>query len=433
MTFDNLGGNVSLGYSGGFNATYYCRTCELSRDECRLTTEDDLRKYRTKENYAVALDMIETSHEVDLQETKGIVCYCALNDLKYFHIMDNLNADIMHDLAEGSFPFLIKNVFKFCIDNNFFSSLKELRNHALFYDYGNLNSRNIPSAICYERSNLGQNASQLKCLLHHLPYILYKFKNDEKLTAVWVCVESMLQIAQIVYDSNITENDVKRLEKAVSIHLKSMIQCFDGVRLLPKHHFMIHYANTIRAVGPIVHMSTMRFEMQHKTFTTYAKRSNNFVNVSKSLASNLQSSILLTDPYQCDYTHGKSRERKNFNGNHQNILQNTFENLGQIFVTKWLHINSNYYRSGLMLKDSDTSFYQIDEILFRSGVFHFLCHEFVFVRFDSFLYSAEIREVVPIKYHIINETSLHVKRSFLKKQLDSKFYIIADCLEIPVH
>lgn len=74
-------------------------------------TKDDLSKYRTKESYDVALDRIETSHNVDMKDTKGIV-HNKLNGLKYFHILDNLNADLMHDLAERSIPFLLKNLFK---------------------------------------------------------------------------------------------------------------------------------------------------------------------------------------------------------------------------------------------------------------------------------------------------------------------------------
>lgn len=388
-----------------------------------------MSEHRTKESYAIALDKIEISRNVDLKDTKGIIRYCALNDLKYFHILDNFNVDVMHDLCEGVVPFLLKNVFRYCIDNDLFSGEDELRNHALFYDYGTTNSKNIPSAIRFERHNLGQNASQLKCLIHHLPYLLQDFENHPKLRDVWPSVESVLQILQITYSSKITENDLIRLEKAVSTQIKS-VQCFSNVRVKPKHHFMLHYANIIRFVGPVIHMSTMRFEMQHKTFTTYARRSNNFINVTKSLASNFQKSNLLKDPYQYETSHGKLRE-ENFTEDYKNVLRVTFEKPYQISVTKWLQINSVFYKHGLMLKETDESYYQIDKILFHSGNFYFLCHKFEFVKFNSFLFSAEIQEVIPIKYHIISQKTLQLKKSFSKIQHDTKFYIIADCLDIP--
>lgn len=419
-----------MGYSKGYNATYYCRICELSREECRLATEDDVKNHRTKESYTVALDKIETSYNVDIKDTKGIVDYCSLNNLKYFHILDNYTVDIMHDLCEGTIPFLLKNLFSYCIGIHLFTNESELRNYALFYDYGILNSKNIPSAICFERRNLGQNASQLKCLMQNVPYLFHDFKNDSRLHKVWVCVESMLKILQIVYSSKIAESDLIELEKAVSTHLKSIVQCFSGVNLLPKHHLMIHYANVIRAVGPLVHMSTMRYEMQHKTFTTYARRSNNFINITKSLAANFQKSILLKSPYQYEASYGKLREQKKFIEYYQSILQDTFGNFEPIFVTKWLKVNSVYYKSGILLKDNDNSLYQIDEIIFHDD-FCFLCRKFEFVKFDPFLYSAEIQEVIPIKYHIVNQKNLLVRKSFVKIQLGTKFYIIADCLDIP--
>lgn len=118
--------------------------------------------------------------------------------MKCFHILDNYNADIMHDLAEGVIPFVLKNIFKFCIDNSWFTE-EELRNNALTHDYGILNSKNIPTALHIEKHNLKQNSSQMKCLLHNVPYILYKYKDDPRITKVWPNVKSILEIVRIAY------------------------------------------------------------------------------------------------------------------------------------------------------------------------------------------------------------------------------------------
>lgn len=417
------------------NSTYYCRICELSRDQCRSTTEDDLSKYRTKENYAIALDIIETSRKVDLKETKGIARYCVLNDLKYFHIYDNYNADIMHDICEGVIPFLLKKLFEYCIDKHLITDEQELKNYLFCHDYGVLNSRNIPSSICLARKNLGQNASQQKCLMQNVPYILHEFKYDPRLIKVWICVESILQILRIIYDSNIRESNLLKLEAAVSTYLKSIIECFNVVNLTPKHHMMVHYANIIRAVGPLVHMITMRFEMRHKSFTNYARRSNNYINVTKSLAVINQKAAISNKSYQCEISHGKLRDIPDCRIEYfKSLLADfrIFKNIKNSLVAKWLKINNYYYRKGLILQDNNSSFYEIVEILFQGGDFYFACEEYELMDFDSFFYSREIRKRVPIKYHIINEKTLHVKKSFTKKIVDSKFFIFADCLAIPV-
>lgn len=431
VTFDNLGGNISLGYSG-CTSTYFCRICEITRAESKTTTIDDLSKYRTKDNYAIALDIIETSTKVDIKETKGIVRYCVLNDLKYFHILDNFNADIMHDLAEGVMPWMLQNIFKYCIKSNLLTE-EELRNKALFHDYGVLNSRNIPSSICFDRRNIGQNASQQKCLVQNLPFILQEFKYDPRLIKVWPCVTSLLEILRIVYNANITECDLVKLEAAVSNHMERSIEHFPAVNLLLKHHFMLHYANIIRAVGPVVHMSTMRYEMQHKNFTKYAHRSNNFVNVTKSLATNFQKSKLLETPYRYET---KSAKLKNIPRiwceNYENTLLHAFGSIENILITKWLQTNNNYYRKELILKNNQSMFCEIDEILFLSGKYFFLCHELALIEFDTFLCSVEILECLPRNYLVLEENSLQVKKSFPKKNVNGRFYIAADCLDIPV-
>lgn len=148
--------------------------------------------------------------------------------------------------------------------------------------------------------------------MHYVPYILHRFKGDPRLEKVWPCVISLLQIIRIIYSANINESDLRQLEAAASSHLKRIIECFNVKELKFKHHMMIHYANIIRAVGPVVHMSTMRFEMKHKSFTNYARRSNNYRNVTKSLALNNQRAAVTNKAYQNVINHGKLRIIRNF-------------------------------------------------------------------------------------------------------------------------
>lgn len=71
VTFDNLGGNESLGYSGSFSANYFCRICEKSKQECKGHIHDDITSHRTKKKYAETILSISQMHDVDLKETKG--------------------------------------------------------------------------------------------------------------------------------------------------------------------------------------------------------------------------------------------------------------------------------------------------------------------------------------------------------------------------
>lgn len=338
----------------------------------------------------------------------------------------------MHDICEGVIPFLHKNLFKYCIDKKVFSE-DELKGYIFQHDYGVLNEQNVPSVISLASDKLKQNASQHMCLLHHLPYILYSFKDNAVVMKVWPCIVYLLGIVRIIYSARITEIHLQELDNTVSAYLNELMKCFDVVSLTMKHHLIIHYAMIIRFVGPLVHMSTMRFEMFHKRFTNYTRRSNNFINVSKSLALNNQKSILSHTPYQNKISHAKLKNTKcDLVDSYLILDKNLFDPEETTFVTKWLKINNNYYRKGLMLKDNDLTFHEITEIFFQKGNFFFGCEKYDLMEFDTFLFSREVRKRCPKEKSKIEEKTLLVKKSFMITKLNDKSYLIAGCLDIPI-
>lgn len=89
LSFDNLGGNSSLGLVESFQAFFYCRICELPKEKCQKYAEEDPHVLRSKSNYMERLATIETSEKVNYSQTKGVKRLCALNDLNYFHLVEN--------------------------------------------------------------------------------------------------------------------------------------------------------------------------------------------------------------------------------------------------------------------------------------------------------------------------------------------------------
>lgn len=218
LSFDNLGADTGLGFSGGFNSTYYCRKCECTKKECQELTRENIEKKRTKDKYNEQILAIAESEKVELKKTKGIKYYCALSDCNFFHILDNPTVDVMHDINEGAIPFLIKSLFTHCIALGVFS-LDKVNSLIQFHDYGRLKSRTIPSEVYMDKRSLGQNASQSICLFQSLPYILYNYRNDSVLKSLWYCVTSLLRITEIAYSYEITNEDVITLENDIATHL----------------------------------------------------------------------------------------------------------------------------------------------------------------------------------------------------------------------
>lgn len=292
-SFDNLGANISLGFAGSFFADCFCRFCECNSLECSTITREIESKNRTEEYYAYRLKIIESLEKVDYRRTCGVKRDCLLNELKYFHVTKIISADILHDIYEGAMPFVLKLTIELMVTSKI-AKKDEIIRMIQFFDFGEMNRKNIPSILALNKSNLGQNGAQMKCLFSNIPFIFAKFKNIEKLTIVWKCIELMAKISQIVHSFEISSDNLNELDDTIAAFLNS-VQVIFGVRLIPKLHNLVHYCRIIKTMGPIAYMNTQRFESKHKVFKQIISRSPNFINTCKTLAIRHQQHISMSD------------------------------------------------------------------------------------------------------------------------------------------
>lgn len=402
--------------------------CEMMRDECKAATVDDETKYRTKKKYNETMEAISNMRSVDLKSTNGLKFYCVLNNLNFFHILDNYSFDIMHDVMEGTAPLLLSSLFTYCISVKLLSEEK-LRNLISSTDYGKLNSQNIPPPINMMKKSLGQNASTTKCLIQHLPIILRNYLNDDRLQKVWICVDSMLQIIQIIYSPVITKNDIRKLKDLISIHLKSIVEKLN-VELIPKHHFMTHYPFAIEQIGPLVHLSTMKYESKHREFTRIVQKSNNFINVSKSLSNKYQRSAVFKKPYSDNICHSPVIKPFRCNSIEPSLIDILWpNNLIPEFVVNSVKINSNKYDNGLIIK-SDCFFHEIKTILLTGNEYEFLCVQYNPIHYEKNLHCIELELVNPLCWTKFKHSELSYKKTHDKILFNDRIYLIADCLEL---
>lgn len=428
-SYDNLGGQVVQGLTECFSASYYCRICECSKEECKSMTTEDLAKYRNKENYSAQLKTISESVKVNFKNTHGVKRYCSLNNLNYFNMFANISVDIMHDLNEGCIPFLLKHLINLLISENILSE-EEIKNKIQFFDYGYTNKCNVPSIICLDKHNLGQSACQLKCLFFYIPFILHKYRNEKVLTDVWICVTSLLEICQIAYSDKLTELDLKNLSNVVHIHLVSIKNSFN-VTLLPKHHFLTHYATIVRKMGPLIHLSMMRFEAKHKVLKDFANATKNFKNIYETLALKHQKHIINNSSYTDDVNYGKivllnETNVINILRTYIPLADDAAENF---FETKWMTFNNFKYKSGLIISD-DYFLYEIFKIVLLLGEVYFVAKNLKFVEKDSYSLSIKINETSPVKYSVIEFKTLKNKKCYDKKRIEDELYVITDTLHL---
>lgn len=122
-----------------------------------------------------------------------------------------------------------------------------------------------PTVKLGEDSNdLELNAIQSWCLHRHLPLIFGDLvcPNDQH----WYLLLLLFQIVNIVFSAV--------LSKGISIFLKHLIAkrhrlskgLFPHKKLLPKHHFVMHYPTCILKTRPLLHSWCIRNEAKHSFF-----------------------------------------------------------------------------------------------------------------------------------------------------------------------
>lgn len=203
---DNLGMNSMIGLVECFNAHFYCRICESPKAVCQKMVKEDISTIRTIARYDMYLSMLPSNddcdeiNDINVEATRGIKHYSSLNKIENFHILQNIFVDVMHDINEGLIPFVLKPLLLYCSTKRILNKNK-MHDYIRDFNYGKLNAKNLPSPLDLKSDNLGQNASQLYCIMVNIPFILRE--HIEKLSEIWICVESALKIMKIVYSPEV--------------------------------------------------------------------------------------------------------------------------------------------------------------------------------------------------------------------------------------
>lgn len=420
---DNLGANTSLGFVESFNSNYYCRICMLSKNLCQTSCKEIPSEMRTRKNYEEALNVIGDSSKVDFSETKGIKRNCILNELQYFHVTQNFNVDIMHDVQEGTIPFMLRLIFNYCIDSGICSE-KSLIEKIQYFDYGVLNKKNVPSMVNLDKSNLNQNAAQSKCLFMHTPFILYEYRDE--LDDVWICMKTLMKVCQIIFSRHNTKKDVEKLKKNICGHLKNL-QIFFDVALIPKHHEMTHYPTIILTSGPVLFQNVIRFEAKHQMLKSLSKNNKNFKNLNQTIAEKHQKSIAISmRRYTSEKVSiGKKKSTKGILSKYG--IQSESEQ--EIFETNWVRLDDCMYRKGLLILH-ENYFYEINKILYRDSIITILCSKYCFGPYNKFLNSFEIQKFIPEIFYSLDFSLIKCGELYEKKKICDREFVMVENLTI---
>ncbi len=259
VTGDNLGLHGLFGFVESFSAMYFCRFCLTSKVESQsVFTEDDPGMiFRTKEMHAEHCAALQENPM--LSSTFGVKKTCLLNTLHFFHTSDNYAVDIMHDLLEGVVQYELKLFFQYLVNHKYLS-LESLSLRIQSFNYGYTERKNRPSGLKIDDASkdLGLNAIQSRCLVRNAPLIFGDVL--ERNNCYWNLLLLLIQIVNIVFSPIVTNGMTYYLKHLIKDHHKLFKSLFSEKRLIPKHHFMLHYPRCIRKIGPLLHVWCMRFK-----------------------------------------------------------------------------------------------------------------------------------------------------------------------------
>lgn len=272
---DNKALNEMMGITQCFIKNGFCRICSCTVEESKYLCKEDSSKLRTVENYSEELAK-------DDFKTTGIREECVFNKLPSFNIICCPSVDIMHDLFEGVCHFQMTRIILYYVEANIFT-LDDLNNRKSLFDFGiyQIDNKSVDIQIQHlKHGKLKMSASQSLCFTKYFSLMIGDM--IPKKDAVWELYTVFVKLLDILMQNSLSQDEVQSINELVEKNHKLYTGIFE-VDLKPKHHFMIHYANLIRQIGPLKNMYVLKQEMFHRVLKRYINQSYNRRNLPKSV------------------------------------------------------------------------------------------------------------------------------------------------------
>ena len=215
------------------------------------------------------------------------------------------------------------------------------------------------------------------------------------------------------------------LSQGLCVYLKHLIvdhhtlfkKLYPQKKLLPKHHFLIHYPRCIQKIGPVLHGWCMRYEGKHNLFKKQLK---SFKNITKTLAKKHQNHMAYswrssTTFSRLDIGPGKMVALNMVKGGSGIALAMQVPSSIQVMKVNWAKHNGFVYHPHLVIcgkVDSEVPlFYQIESVLIMCEKLLLLTVPLVTVTFQEDFHAYE---VIRSKHDLVffHVDNLHYPRPF---------------------
>lgn len=122
---------------------------------------------RTRETHAFHCSSLDGPIHEHIATTFGVICDSTLNSSCFFHVVDGIVPDIMHDILEGTLQLHLKWLLSSQILEEKMYSLRTLNDRIQSFSYGPADSPNRPTPISHDtlsttkRNNVKQSCKSI--------------------------------------------------------------------------------------------------------------------------------------------------------------------------------------------------------------------------------------------------------------------------------
>lgn len=373
---DNLGLNSLLGFVESFSAEHYCRLCLAPKKLAQTEINTSNFVLRTEKNYNQDSQVF----------SRGVKENCIWHILSNFHITKNYSFDLMHDILEGILRYDMAYIISFLVSRKYFT-LELLNNRIKYFKFSKADPGNGFPQIKFDhlrKKQLIMSASEMLAFTAYFGILVGDLVPETEL--VWKFYIMDLQILDILLERQFSDQLIEYLDVLIKEHHREFQLLFNE-NLKPKYHFLLHYPDMIRNIGPPRLYWSMRFEAFHRllkcTAASVTCRKNLLVTLSIKQQLRVARRISINRGFENDVEFGKPQMINE-------TVKKKFHLSKESVSVSWVSVNNVCYKKDFVLQIETDIFFQISVIVKNNTSIYFILDPLINIGFCEHVQAFEV-------------------------------------------
>lgn len=326
----------------------------------------------------------------------------------------------MHDVMEGVANDVISKLLLKFIEDNFFSA-RLLSNVLKSMDFG-FESTNVPLEISLDyvknKNRMRMSASELIFFVRYFGIMIGEYvpENNE----YWLLYIKLREIVSIVTSPNVTHSHLLQLKIFIVEHHTLYMKLFGDLK--SKFHILIHYVRIMLLIGPVIHVSAIRFESKHRDIKAIVHATASRKNILKTVSIRHQLSLM-----RFQYLKYKKFYVTNGPEEGDDVVHICFPSAQTRKTLTYIIINDVTYKTGTIIVadicDSGPCFGKIDMVFVVDDVIYFRYIPFKIIGFNYHFYAYSVIADITAR-KIVQYESMPLRGPYLLAIKNNISYIV---------